>query len=88
MWPFSGSWWLTSWGYTKDFPVDDEKMEILGHKAAAAIKSVNGREYKVGAAGPIFYPAGGASDDWAKKVAKIPYAVTVEFPAKDLSGRE
>ena len=74
-------------------------MTSLGDKAAKAIKKATGRDYKVGAAGKIFYPAGklfalriktgfcslifspgGASDDFAKARAHIPYAVTIELP--------
>lgn len=77
-----GSMWLTSWGYKAELPVDDDKMMRLGNAAAEAIEAVNGRKYKVGAAGKIFYPAGGASDDFAKAKAHIPYAVTVELPGE------
>jgi len=81
-------------------PVDDHKMMRMGNEAAEAIQAVNGRKYKVGAAGKIFYPAGktivvvmtsmdifdvvgGASDDFAKDRARIPYSVTVELPGDD-----
>ena len=57
-------------------------MVKLGHDAVAKMESVNGRKYDVGAAGAIFYPAGGASDDFAKARAEIPYAVTLELPGK------
>lgn len=53
-----GNLWLTSWGYKKVLPVDNDKMITLGNEAAKAMERVNGRVYKVGAAGVIFYPAG------------------------------
>lgn len=78
-----GQLWLTSWGYKSQLPVDNDKMVRLGQKAAEAIKASSGREYTVGAAGLIFYPAGGASDDFAKAKAHIPYAVTIELPDRE-----
>ncbi len=54
----AGNMWLTSWGYKSELPVDNNKLVSMGEAAVSAIKEVNGREYTVGAAGKIFYPAG------------------------------
>jgi len=76
-----GSYWLTTWGYKKDVPVDYDKQLNLARAGVRAIQCVNpDREYTVGSAGKIFYIAGGATDDWAKATAKIPYSFTVELP--------
>lgn len=53
-----GQYWLTSWGYKKQLPVDNEKLVAMGTKAAKAIYRSSRREYKVGAAGALLYPAG------------------------------
>jgi len=74
-----GQKWLTSWGFTTQPAMDNDKLIDLGRRASEAMKSVNGREYEVEAAGAM-YPAGGASDDFAKAQAFIPYSVTVELP--------
>ena len=74
-----GEMLLTSWGYTTDLPSDNDELVRIGNAAAAAIKSVNGRDYAVGPAGVVLYPAGGASDDFAKS-AGVKFAVTVELP--------
>ena len=62
-----GQYWLTSWGYKTELPVDNEKLVKLGRDASDAVKTVTpSRQYTVGSAGAIFYIAGGASDDYAK----------------------
>ena len=75
-----GEMLLTSWGYTNKLPSDNELLLSIGNAAAAAIKKVNGRDYTVGPAGAVLYPAGGASDDFAKGTAGVTFAVTVELP--------
>ena len=54
----SGNLWLTPWGYKKQLPLDDDKMMKLANAAKERLEAVNGRKYKAGAAGAIFYPAG------------------------------
>ena len=62
-----GQYWLTSFGYKTELPVDNEKLVTLGRQAVDAIQCVTpSRSYTVGSAGAIFYIAGGASDDYAK----------------------
>ncbi len=78
-----GSYWLIPWGYKKKASKDEEKMRKLGDAAVEAIRKVNGRNYEVGAAGIIFSPAGGASDDFAKARAHVPYSVTIELAGDD-----
>lgn len=79
-----GAYWLSAWGYTTTLPKDHEKQITLATRGADAIKCVNpSRSYTIGSAGAIFYIAGGASDDWAKATAEIPYSFTVELPGDD-----
>ena len=54
---FSGQKWLTSWGFTTQPALDNDKLIYLGRRAAEAMKRVNGREYEVEPAGAM-YPAG------------------------------
>lgn len=76
-----GQYWLTSWGYTRTLPEDYDKIVNLARKGVEASKCINpSRDYTVGSAGKIFYIAGGASDDWAKATAKVPYSFTIELP--------
>jgi len=76
-----GQYWLTSFGYKTQLPVDNEKLVTLGRQAVDAIQCVTpSRSYTIGSAGAIFYIAGGASDDYAKAAAEIPYSFTVELP--------
>lgn len=76
-----GQYWLNSWGYKTQLAVDNEKLEVLGRQAVDAINCINpDRSYTIGSAGAIFYIAGGASDDYAKATAEIPYSFTVELP--------
>jgi len=76
-----GQYWLTSWGYKKKLPVDNDKMVRLGRQAVEAMQCVTpDLRYTIGSAGAIFYIAGGASDDFAKATAVIPYSFTVELP--------
>jgi len=76
-----GQYWLTSFGYKTELPVDNEKLVTLGRHAVDAIQCITpSRSYTIGSAGAIFYIAGGASDDYAKAAAEIPYSFTVELP--------
>ncbi|KAF4517738.1 hypothetical protein B566_EDAN002943 [Ephemera danica] len=70
-----GQMWLMPWGYTSDKLADHDDLMRLGQEAVAALTKVQGTEYSVGAA-----------DDWAKGVAGIKYAYTVELRDKGDSG--
>ena len=76
-----GQYWLTSWGYKNELPEDYDKLVNLGTKGATAIRCINpSRMYMVGSGAGALYAAGGASDDYMKAVAKIPYSFTIELP--------
>jgi len=82
-----GQYWLTSWGYKTSLPLDNDKLVRLGRQAVEAIQCVTpNRRYTIGSAGAIFYIAGGASDDYAKATAHIPYSFTVELPDTGSNG--
>merc|ERR1719392_500327 len=82
-----GQYWLTSWGYKTSLPLDNDKLVRLGRQAVEAMQCVTpNRRYTIGSAGAIFYIAGGASDDYAKATAHIPYSFTVELPDTGSNG--
>jgi len=74
-----GQKWLTSWGYTTQRALDNDKLIDFGLRVTKDIAAVHGRKYDVETAAGL-YPAGGASDDFAKAKAHIPFAVTLELP--------
>ncbi|XP_022161977.1 carboxypeptidase B-like [Myzus persicae] len=74
-----GQYILYPWGYAKRVPSDHTEVHRVGQVMATAIKKATSIEYTVGNSATLLYPAAGASDDWAKGVAKIKYAYTVEL---------
>ncbi|KAG8225683.1 hypothetical protein J437_LFUL001715 [Ladona fulva] len=73
--------WLIPWGYSEnEKPKDYYDMYILAEKGVKALKSVKGTDYLLGTAAELMYISSGASDDWAKGVAGIKYAYTIELP--------
>lgn len=74
-----GQYILYPWGYDRFVPPDHQELQNVALKAAQAIRKVSGISYKVGPAANTLYPAAGGSDDWAKGVAKIKYAYTIEL---------
>lgn len=51
-----------------------------------AILNHSGREYLVGNAAIVLYPAAGASDDYAYAMANARIAITMELPAGGANG--
>ncbi|XP_046604830.1 carboxypeptidase A4-like [Neodiprion virginianus] len=78
--------WLVPWGYTKIRPPDFEELANVARKATSAILKVHGTQYQVGASPELLYPTSGGSDDWAKGVAGIKYAYTVELRDRGIYG--
>lgn len=63
---------------------NEEELEELGFRVAAAIMNVNPNEaYQVANSAEYLYPAAGASDDFAMGAAGIPYAYTIEIGTED-----
>ena len=52
---------------------------IYIYLGTAALNARHGKRYSYGPSGQILYPAAGAEDDWAKGVAGIKYAYTLEL---------
>ncbi|XP_013394600.1 carboxypeptidase B-like, partial [Lingula anatina] len=83
-----GQMFMTPWGYTHtSAPSDIRELTRVANLAKTAIKNVNGKSYSVGSPGSLLYDAAGGSFDWAKGVAGIKYAYTLELrPADNTSG--
>ncbi|CAF0974500.1 unnamed protein product [Brachionus calyciflorus] len=78
-----GQYWLTSWSYTTDYPADYDDIKLAADKGAAALKSLYGTDYTTGHSGVLFGRLAGVSDDWAKGVAEVKYAATLELSPGD-----
>ncbi|XP_071440233.1 carboxypeptidase B-like [Hetaerina americana] len=73
--------WLIPWGWTDTVKPDDYyDMYVLAEKGVNALKAVRGTDYLLGTSAELIYASSGASDDWAKGVAQIKYAYTIELP--------
>jgi hypothetical protein len=73
-----GQYFLTSWGYTSDYPEDYDELYALAVDAAGSLEKLYGTQYTIGTATNVLYVASGGSDDWAKGVANIKYVYTME----------
>nr|CAD7578665.1 unnamed protein product [Timema californicum] len=71
--------WLLPWGFTSKKVPDYDDMYTMGRKAVEAISKISGTQYQIGSSTSLLYPSSGGSDDWAKGVAGIKYAYTVEL---------
>ncbi|XP_025269058.1 carboxypeptidase B [Camponotus floridanus] len=71
--------WLLPWSHTRTKPSDYSDMINVAKKAINAIAKVHGTHYQLGPVTDLMYPISGSSDDWAKGVAGIKYAYTVEL---------
>lgn len=74
-----GQYILYPWGYSKRVPADVDDLDRVGRIAAASMKQSGGTSYTVGNSAALLYAASGGSDDWAKGIAKIKYAYTIEL---------
>ncbi|XP_014230662.1 carboxypeptidase A2-like [Trichogramma pretiosum] len=70
---------LVPWGFTRTRPADFNELMNIANKAKQAIHKVHKTEYRVGPAAELLYPTTGSSDDWAKAVAGIKHAYTMEL---------
>ncbi|XP_012262766.2 carboxypeptidase A2-like [Athalia rosae] len=77
---------LIPWGYTRSRPSDFDELENVARKATNAMLKVHGTEYQVGASPDLLYPTSGGSDDWAKGIAGIKYAYTLELRDRGIYG--
>lgn len=71
--------WMYPWGYTTALPSDWKDLDDLAQYAVGALTAVHGTRYEIGSSTNTIYAAAGGSDDWAKGVAGVKYAYTVEL---------
>lgn len=74
-----GQYVLYPWGYDRFVPPDHADLQRVGTKLGNAMRAASGLSYTVGSSSALLYPASGGSDDWAKGVAGLKYAFTVEL---------
>jgi murein tripeptide amidase MpaA len=74
-----GQWWLTPWSWSYTLPEDYDDLMRFGNHGADALTAVHGTRYVVDATTEILGTTAGCSDDWAKAVAGIKYANTLEL---------
>ncbi|KAF5296619.1 hypothetical protein FQA39_LY12447 [Lamprigera yunnana] len=74
-----GQYILYPWGYAAIDTDDHRELNNVGNKMAKAIQTATGARYKVGSSAKMLYAASGGSDDWAKGIAGIKYAYTIEL---------
>jgi len=59
-----GQLYMRPWGYTRDAPADESRLQSIGDASAAAISRVRGRTYRSGRIAIIIYVASGSSADY------------------------
>ena len=70
---------LYPWGFTNTPIIDKDNLQKAGDAFAAAARSIEGTEFKVGNSAADLYFASGATDDWSKKVLGVDLAYTLEL---------
>lgn len=74
-----GQMWLTPWSWTDDLPEDMPDLMKFAWTGVSAMYLVDAAYYEAGATTFVLgSPTSGCSDDWAKAVAGIKYANTIE----------
>jgi len=59
-----GQLYMRPWGYTRDAPADEARLQSIGDAAAAAIPRSRGKTYRSGRIAIIIYVASGSSADY------------------------
>ncbi|XP_055911485.1 carboxypeptidase B-like [Eupeodes corollae] len=74
-----GQYILYPWGHDSILTTDSSDLDRVAREAATKISRLSSTKYTVGSSAKTLYPAAGGSDDWAKGVAGIKYAYTIEM---------
>ncbi|XP_070067373.1 uncharacterized protein [Drosophila virilis] len=74
-----GQYILYPWGYDYHLTKDRADLDRVARQAGSIITKSSGVKYTVGSSATTLYPAAGGSDDWAKGIAGIKYAYTIEM---------
>lgn len=80
-----GQFFLYPWGYDSAAVLEDEHdLREIAQQFADVMLQKN-RWYETGSSAQVLYAAAGASDDFAKGVAEVKYAFTIELSPSDAS---
>jgi len=73
-----GGMWMSPWGYTTNLPPDYAAMDAAMKPVAAAIRTINNRNYATGTSARVIYVAAGGSDDYYYGGEGVVHSFTVE----------
>ncbi|XP_059473644.1 carboxypeptidase B1-like [Neocloeon triangulifer] len=77
-----GTFLIYPWGFTYEFPVTYDELAKAANLTATAIEAVNGTRFVIGSSANVYFPAVGASMDYAYAVGNNnTYSYTWELPA-------
>ncbi|CAB3373350.1 Hypothetical predicted protein [Cloeon dipterum] len=77
-----GTFLIYPWGFTYEFPQTFDELTKAANLTAAAIEAVYGRRYIIGTSANVYFPAVGASMDYAYAIGgNNTYSYTWELPA-------
>ncbi|XP_001353234.2 carboxypeptidase B [Drosophila pseudoobscura] len=73
------------WGYSRDQPLFWRELNSLANSGKCAIKSYNGREYRIGSISCLTKRTiAGSVVDYVYGVLRVPMALVMELPSRDL----
>jgi len=73
-----GSMFMSSWGYTSDYPTQYNEMLRVMTAAQTGIRSINGNTYAIGTSNRVIYAASGVTVDWVYGTFGVVPSFTVE----------
>eukprot|EP00794_Sanderia_malayensis_P000621 gene621-1286_t len=71
--------WLTPWSYKTNYPTDYAEIKRVADASVAALKTVHGKNYRVGPPSRILYSVAGGSIDWTYAVLGVKYSYALEL---------
>ncbi|XP_076071866.1 carboxypeptidase B-like [Mytilus galloprovincialis] len=81
-----GQYYLYPWLHSDQLTADWRDLDDCAKAATAAIFDYKRKRYEAGAGGSLLYQASGTSADYAKAIANIKYAYTIELRDKGRKG--
>jgi len=74
-----GAMWMVPWGYTTNYPTDYDDQKAQADRSNAAIRAVNGVNYRTGTISRVIYVASGSSADYTYGQLGIKYSIAIEM---------